>query len=418
MRIWLVKIGETLPVGKDDKRLLRTGLLSKALASDGHDVVWWTSTFDHFKKIQLFEEDTDFEYMPNLRISLLFGKSYKRNVSIDRIKDHQIIAKKFKKRIEDEIAKPDIIVCSYPTIELAYECINFGKKYNIPVLIDIRDLWPDIFIEELLPKPLRFIALKTYNLLFKKHQYVFKNADGIIGITDSIQKWGLQYANRGATKKDNVFHLSYKKSDLACTEVQLKSLEQKGLKFEKSKLYACLIGTISDYKFDFNPIIDAAKLLINTNNEIQFVICGDGEGLEKLKDRCKGLTNIVFTGWIDQHEINCILTNSDIGIAPYHNTFTYLTSIPSKISEYFAYGMPVVSGLGGVLANYLKMNDAGYFYQSGQELAEQLIVLKNNPEHLFRFRTNTLSLFAKEFDSGIVYEKFKEHILTFNKNQK
>lgn len=418
MRIWLVKIGETLPVGKDDKRLLRTGLLSKALANDGHDVVWWTSTFDHFKKTQLFEEDTDFNYLPNLRISLLFGKSYKRNVSIDRIQDHQIISEKFKKRIQEETDKPDIIVCSYPTIGLAYQCIKFGKKHNIPVLIDIRDLWPDIFIEELLPKPLRFLALKTYNLLFKKHQYVFKNADGIIGITESILNWGLDYANRKATEKDKVFHLSYNKSDLVCTKAQLESLEKKGLTFDKSKLYACLIGTISDYKFDFKPIIEAAKLLINTNKEIQFVICGDGEGLEKLKETCKGLNNIVFTGWIDQHEINCILTNSDIGIAPYHNTFTYLTSIPSKISEYFAYGMPVVSGLGGILANYLKMNDAGYFYHSGQELAEQLIAFKNNPEHLFRIRANTLSLFAKEFDSGVVYENFKEHILTFNKNQK
>jgi glycosyltransferase involved in cell wall biosynthesis len=418
MRIWLVKIGETLPVGQDDKRLLRTGLLSKALANDGHDVLWWTSTFDHFKKKQLFKEDTDFNYLPNLRISLLFGKSYKRNVSIDRIQDHEIISEKFKKRIEEETNKPDIIVCSYPTIGLAYQCIIFGKKYNIPVLIDIRDLWPDIFIEELLPRPLRFLALKTYNLLFTKHQYVFKNADGIIGITESILNWGLHYANRKATKKDKVFHLSYDKSELVCSKEQLESLEKKGLTFDKSKLYVCLIGTISDYKFFFKPIIEAAKLLINTNKEIKFIICGDGEGLERLKKSCKGLNNIVFTGWIDHNEINCILTNSNIGIAPYHNTFTYLTSIPSKISEYFAYGMPVVSGLGGILGNYLKMNNAGYFYHSGQELAEQLIALKNNPELLLRIRENTVALFAKEFDSRFVYENFKKHILSINKNQK
>lgn len=418
MRIWLVKIGETLPLGKDDKRLLRTALLSKELANDGHEVVWWTSTFDHFNKTQLLEEDTDLDFLPNLRISLLFGKSYKRNVSIDRIQDHLIISEKFKKRIEVEIKKPDIIVCSYPTIGLAYECVKFGKKHSIPVLIDVRDLWPDVFIEELLPKSLRFLALKTYNFLFKKHQYVFKNADGIIGITESILNWGLDYANRKATENDKVFYLSYYKSDLVCTKAQLKSLEKKDLTFDKSKLYACLIGTISDYKFDFKPIIEAAKILIKTNKEIVFVICGDGEGLEKLKQSCKGLNNIVFTGWIDQNEINCILSNTDIGIAPYHNTFTYLTSIPSKISEYFAYGMPVVSGLGGILAHFLKMNDAGYFYHSGQELAEQLVALKNNPNHLSIIRKNNLSLFAREFDSRIVYENFKKHILTFNKNKK
>lgn len=418
MRIWLVKIGETLPIGKNEKRLLRTGLLSIALANDGHDIVWWTSTFDHFKKKQLFEVDTDFDYRPNLRISLLSGKAYKRNVAIDRVINHQTIAKKFKKRIKDEIDKPDIIVCSYPTIGLAYECIKFGKKHKIPIIIDIRDLWPDIFFEELIPIPLRTIAFKIYNIFFRKHQHIFKNADGIIGITDSILNWGLRYADREASKNDKVFHLSYKKTDLTCTKLQLKSLEKKGLKFKNNKLYVCLIGTISDYKFDFNPIVEAAKLLIDVNNEIQFIICGDGEGLEKLKDRCNGLPNMVFTGWIDQHEINCILTNSDIGIAPYHNTLTYSTSIPSKISEYFAYGMPVVSGLGGVLANYLKLNDVGNFYQSGHELVEQLVLLKKNPEYLYKLSTNALNLYTTDFDSRIVYKKFKEHILTFKKTKK
>ena len=47
--------------------------------------------------------------------------------------------------------------------------------------------------------------------------------------------------------------------------------------------------------------------------------------------------------------------------------------------------------------------------------SDQLIALKNNPDHLFRIRANALRIFAKEFDSGIVYENFKQHILTFKK---
>jgi len=58
MKIWLVTIGEPLPLGisKDD-RLHRTGQFARYCASKGHEVVWWTSTFDHFRKQHHFEGD-------------------------------------------------------------------------------------------------------------------------------------------------------------------------------------------------------------------------------------------------------------------------------------------------------------------------------------------------------------------------
>ncbi|GAI08595.1 unnamed protein product, partial [marine sediment metagenome] len=52
MRIWLITIGEPLPSDNNNDRLYRTGILAKLLIQRGHEVVWWTSTFDHVRKIQ------------------------------------------------------------------------------------------------------------------------------------------------------------------------------------------------------------------------------------------------------------------------------------------------------------------------------------------------------------------------------
>ena len=41
--------------------------------------------------------------------------------------------------------KPDIIVVSLPTIEFSYEACRYGEKNNVPVIVDVRDLWPDSF---------------------------------------------------------------------------------------------------------------------------------------------------------------------------------------------------------------------------------------------------------------------------------
>jgi glycosyltransferase involved in cell wall biosynthesis len=413
MLIWLVKIGETLPIGQSDKRLLRTGLIANTFIEKGHNVVWWSSTFDHFKKKHNFQVDTDLQLSPNYRLTLLHGKGYQKNVSLARIKDHRSISKKFQKRIYDEKIKPDIIVCAYPTIELAFNCIQFGKKFNVPVIIDIRDLWPDIFIEELLPAVIRKFALIFFNLFIKKHQYVFKNATAIIGITEKILNWGAEYAGRKSRDIDRVFHLSYSKPSIQHTTQTVKSLSQKGLLFKENVMYVCLIGTISKYKFDLKPIVSAAKILQKSNVKVEFVICGDGEGLEWLKNETKGLTNIHFTGWINQNEIAYILENVQVGLAPYFNTFTYITSIPSKISEYFAYGLTVVSGLNGELGNLITQNKAGYVYFSDIELAEILISLATNKGYLTEFKENNLILYSEKFDSRKVYEDYVNYILSY-----
>jgi glycosyltransferase involved in cell wall biosynthesis len=413
MLIWLVKIGETLPIGESDNRLLRTGLIGNAFVEKGHDIVWWSSTFDHFKKKQIFHVDTNLQLKPNYRLILLHGKGYHKNVSLARIKDHRLISTKFRKRIYDEKIKPDIIVCAYPIVELAYHCIQFGKDFNIPVIIDIRDLWPDIFFEELLPKFTRKFALNLYNLFIKKHQFVFKNATAIIGITDKILNWGLEYAGRKSRDIDKVFHLSYSKPLLQHTTQTVMSLSQKGLAFKENVLYVCLIGTISKYKFDLNLIVSAAKVLQKSTAGVEFVICGDGEGLEWFKNETLGLTNIHFTGWINQNEIAYILDNVQIGLAPYFNTFTYVTSIPSKISEYFAYGLPVLSGLKGELGNFITQNNAGYVYSSGKQMAEILVNLDSNKEVLDQFKENNLILYSQKFDSRIVYENYINYILSY-----
>ena len=44
---------------------------------------------------------------------------------------------------------PDLILSSIPTSELSLEATKLGKKNNIPVILDIRDLWPDVFLDVL-----------------------------------------------------------------------------------------------------------------------------------------------------------------------------------------------------------------------------------------------------------------------------
>ena len=49
MNIWLVTIGEPIPVEDNKLRLHRTGILFESLySSKKNNVTWWTSNYNHF----------------------------------------------------------------------------------------------------------------------------------------------------------------------------------------------------------------------------------------------------------------------------------------------------------------------------------------------------------------------------------
>lgn len=59
MNIWLVTIGEPLPIDEGNYRLLRVGILANLLVKKNHNVIWWTSTFNHIEKKTLFSRYND-----------------------------------------------------------------------------------------------------------------------------------------------------------------------------------------------------------------------------------------------------------------------------------------------------------------------------------------------------------------------
>src|SRR5439155_9149672 len=148
MRVWLITVGEPLPVDGTGDRPYRTGLLARFLIEAGHEVLWWSSTLDHIRKRLRAPESVSLDVEDKLRLVLLHGMPYRRNVSISRLINHIGIAREFE-RLAPAQPRPDIIVCSLPTLELSDAATRFGGEHGIPVVLDVRDLWPDIFVDVL-----------------------------------------------------------------------------------------------------------------------------------------------------------------------------------------------------------------------------------------------------------------------------
>jgi glycosyltransferase involved in cell wall biosynthesis len=394
MKIWLINEGEALPIDSSNDRLQRMGILAKMMTKIGYSVTWFHSSFHHYRKEQRCYRDTIIE-KDGIKYVLLYALSYKKNLSLQRILHHKITARHFLKCSKVE-PNPDIIVCAMPTIELTQNAVKYAKKNNIPIVIDIRDLWPDIY-KEVVPSPLSPLV-SLYSIIVKKRLSLYlKNATAIFSLTDSFLEWGLELIGREKKEYDSVFRMGYISNKIACASTSV----CKSLKISTKDFVICFFGTLS-MMFNFEPIIEAARILINHNN-IKFVICGDGKALSGIREKADGLPNIHFLGWVDKQVIQEVLSFSSLGIAPYINSENFIKNVPNKFAEYLSAKLPILLGIGGEMETLIKKNNCGVRYISAQDLAYQILFLKNNKSACREMSYNAFNLYNMEFNANIVY---------------
>jgi len=411
MRIWLVTIGEPLPTDGCEERLFRTGILAELLAGQGHEVTWWTSAFDHVRKQHRSRRDQRIFSSAGYTIWLLHASGYSRNVSLRRIINHRKIAQKFR-TLAPQQPLPDVILCSWPTLELCAEAVRLGNLWRVPVVLDIRDMWPDAILD-LAPDVLRPAARLALRRAYHDAQYAASHATALTGPTEKIVDWGLGFANRVRTSLDRAFCMGYR-TPVASSGGEAEAKEfwrAHGIADDPSTFVACFFGAIGRH-FEFETIIEAARRLEKSTRRIRFVLCGDGPSLphyRRLADDCQ---SILWPGWINAPKIRSLMRRASVGLAPYYSSWDFTIHIPNKPIEYFSAGLPVVSCLQGELADLLAVNECGLTYQNGSadDLIRALADCYDHPTKLTRMAEKAARLYRERFVAETVYGEMADYL--------
>ena len=405
MLVWLMKEHEPLPIDGDTVRLFRMGILAEKIAECGHDVVWWCSTFNHAEKKYRYHHQYNIKVKPNYELRLIHANSYKKNMSIARIWHHYRTACIFEEEAQ-KVKKPDIIVVAMPTIDFTCKAVKFGIDHKIPVVVDIRDLWPDIY-EDYFPafaKPL--IRMMSIWSKFEL-SWALRNATGIVGLTKPYLYWGLDYARRAPNKYDRVFPFGYKDAIKSSSQESVNYMRKIGL--NDDDFIGCFFGQLG-IAADIDTIVEAAKLCENDQKKIKIVICGTGEKLQSLIIKTAGMTNIFFPGWIDAEKINTIASRASFGIMPYKPSKNYEMNIPNKFSEYLSFGLPILVQPSGIMTEMVKNNCCGLHYSNSQELYECIVQLYKNKDLHQSMSVCARRLYENEFRADQIYTNMVEYL--------
>lgn len=399
MRVWLIQPSEQLP-SSSDVRKLRTRRLAEELSRRGHEVVWWASCFNHLRKQWHFTSDTTFEPIPGVTIHALKGIGYSRNVSIRRLIDHRLLARKFRDRAK-RAPRPDIVVTSLPPHDLAAEAVRSAKQHGAKAVVDIRDKWPDNLID-VLPKVVHPWGRLILTSGFAKRDYALREADLLLSMTEPLLQWGLRIANRTRTVQDRVFYLGASSEMNSAPGTEVQKLVRDRL---KGRFVIAFVGTFSTYH---NPeaMIEAAHRLKH-RDDLVWVLMGSGDLGQQLRKKAHDLPNVIFTGWLDSSEISTVLRHSHLGLCT-SGKRSEKEFLPNKVFSYLAEGLPIGSTFDGELRELITTRCLGFNFTTSDQLADEILSLAGSPLRHGAIREAAQQFFKAHCEAGAIYRQYAD----------
>lgn len=388
---------------------------AKYLIKKGYDVKIFCANTFHNKKDVVKVENKKYAKKELDKINFIFVKTIPAiGNGIKRILNMLIfyinifsVAKDMKKEWT-----PDIILASSVHPLTLVAGIKIAKKYQIPCICEVRDLWPEAIFNYGKVKEKSILG----KLLMCGEHWIYKHADAIIftkpGDIDYLKekKWLSSY---GGDISKNKCHYINNGVDLESYRKLEKNyiLNDEDLNNDKFKvIYTGAIRPVNDLNF----LIDTAEVL-KQNYDIQFLIYGDGNQLNSLKETVneKKLTNIKFKGFINKQNIPYILSKSSINVLNYSQTLYNWSrgNSSNKLFEYIAAGKPIISTV-KMGYNIIEEYNIGLVLDnhSPKELAKKILEIKNMKKEQYDTYLQNARKCEKDFDYKELTNKLLEVI--------
>ena len=391
--------------------------LAKHLVKKGYEVVIFCANTIHNSNDSVDLGDALFiekEGPDDVKYVFVKTSPYKGN-GLSRIMnmvEFWINVKKVAKKIAKKSGKPNILLSSSVHPLALVAGIQLSKCFKIPCISEVRDLWPETFVEFGMLKRTSIIA----KILYCGEHWIYKKSNRLI----FTMPGGKNYIIDKAWQKDiNIDKVHYLNNGIDLEDFDYNKenyiVEDEDLNNDKlfKVVYTGSIRTANQV----HVFAEMAKLYKSKGiNDVIFIIYGDGDQREKIQEYCQNecLDNIVFKGRVQKKYIPYIVSSGDLNIVTdqKNNLGKYGVSW-NKLFEYMASGKPTLANYD--MGNYNLIEEYNFGiareFDSIEDFAEAVLQLKEaSKEEYENFSANARKA-AREFNYMNLADKLEEIIL-------
>jgi len=327
-RIFYVKQHSVFSTDGQSGRLWREEKHAHWLSEAGHKVLWLTSDFDHYGKVRR-QITPDIEGVEVRQFSV---PQYKKNVSITRLLGNWLFAIQLLFLLLLRRKRIDKIVCAYPTPESCLICVLVSKLTCLPLIIDMRDNWPEALASgsrlSLVAKLFIAYSNSLNFIIFSLHGYYIGMSDGVLKKIKLL-------------RKNKLTELCLALPNTISIDSQVKEIP---VSLENGKVYISFFGTLNS-QFTFDMLSDSLNEIKQKYPHVIFLIVGDGERYDEYKKAFCGFPNVQFLGRKKYGEVLYIAHKSSAFFSFYNNPDIYASHFTNKLIEYLQFGKPFIHNL-------------------------------------------------------------------------
>jgi glycosyltransferase involved in cell wall biosynthesis len=246
----------------------------------------------------------------------------------------------------------------------AISCIK-----RIPLLFEVRDLWPAFAVAVGVLRNPVLIRLSEWleSFLYRHANLVIVNSPGFI---------------------QHVKHRGVQQVELVPngTDTSMFTPEVNGTNFRKTHQlntkFIALYAGAHGLSNDLGVVLAAAKELL-PDKRIVIILLGDGKDKPDLQHQAiqQGLDNVLFLPPIPKIEMPSAIAAANVCIAILKPLEMYKTTYPNKVFDYMAAGKPVILAIDGVIREVIEQAEAGIPVTPGDPhaLSQAILSLSHHP---------------------------------------
>ena len=239
--------------------------------------------------------------------------------------------------------KPDVVFATTPSFFMAFVGVYAKRKYRVPLILDVRDLWPEsvkgvgVFKHDWVLAPAFWLEKRLY-----------RAADEVIINSEGFRSYLRQ---RGVPNEK----IHYMPNSIRESERALERTIPPDDRMEI--LYAGNMGLAQDVSL----LLELAERF-RDEPRIHFKLIGYGYRKEELKQTIKerGFQNFLFLEAMPRTEAFQAIKNADVAFVSLIEQEVFDTVIPGKLIDYMAVGKPIVAAVSGHAANVIEAAEVGF----------------------------------------------------------
>jgi len=235
------------------------------------------------------------------------------------------------------------------TVGLA--AIWIKKRYKIPYIFEVGDLWPDA--------PIQMEFVKNYvfsEALYFLEKSIYKSAHSIVALSPAIQS---------AIKKKvpgKKVHLIPNMADCEFYKLERKDPALEARFQVQNKFVISYIGAVGEAN-GLDYFLECANTVRKAQLPIHFFICGDGALVDRLKKNAQqlSLANLTFVGFTNRKGVKELLNVTDASFICYKQVPVLETGSPNKFFDGLAAGKLIIINFGGWIKKEIEENQCGFY---------------------------------------------------------